>query len=85
MATGEELDVVKLSLCFFPVPDTQEAERRRELLKSWFDRYTSPKPAVVFSADRPDGFKVGDTDVYWGELALHWKRGRDAVFTFLGG
>ena len=79
-----ELDSVKLSLCLFPVPDTQEAERRRELLKSWFRRRTTTKPEVVFFADRPDHFKVGDKDVFWNDLAVAWDDGRDGVFTFLG-
>lgn len=76
-----DLDVVKLSLCFSPDPITQEAKARRDFLKSWFHRRTITKPEVVFIAL---GFKVGDKDVFWDELAWHWKRGQDAVFTFLG-
>ena len=87
MATGEEskapfdLDEVKLSLCFSPVPITQEAETRRELLKSWFHRRTITQPEVVFIAL---GFRVGGTAVYWDDLTAEWDHGRDAVFTFLG-
>ena len=76
-----DLDVVKLSLCFSPDPITQEAKARRDFLKSWFHRRTITKPEVVFIAL---GFKVGDKDVFWNDLAVAWDDGRDGVFTFLG-
>ena len=85
MATGEEskspfeLDSVKLRSLYKDGADLVE-DRRAELV-SWFDRYTITKPAVVFDKD---GFKVGDTDVFWDDLAAEWKHGRDAVFTLLG-
>ena len=74
-----ELDPGKLCEVF--MEGTSGSAGRRRVLDSWFRRHTTAKPEVVFN---DDGFKVGGKEVYWGELAWHWKRGQDAVFTFLG-
>ena len=77
-----ELDSVKLRSLYKDGADMVE-DRRGELM-SWFRRRTITKPEVVFFADRPDHFKVGDKDVFWNDLAVAWDDGRDGVFTFLG-
>ena len=77
-----ELDPGKLCEVF--MEGTSGSAGRRSVLDSWFRRHTIAKPEVEFFAARPDHFKVGGKDVFWGELAWHWKRGQDAVFTFLG-
>ena len=78
-----DLDVATLFKIYI-TGDEADVKASRLALGSWFRRHTIAKPEVEFFAARPDHFKVGGKDVFWGELAWHWKRGQDAVFTFLG-
>ena len=76
-----ELNPAKLRQMFSD-DDALGPANRGELV-SWFEDFGL---ATVFDKD---GFTVTNPGspprkIKWGELAWHWKRGQDAVFTFLG-
>ena len=76
-----ELDSVKLRSLYKAGADL--AEDRRGELDSWFDDYGS---TTAFDKHGFTVTKLGSPpkQIKWVHLALHWKSGRDAVFTFLG-